>query len=171
MSLKNLYIVTSDGRLTSLTIKPRYLNFTIIAVGDLLISRLSKQAIIADYHDYATSREMAESLHGMFLVRKKNTKSSVWHNFGMMATEDGREIEKEQEKPICRTCGKGVLAKGSNTTNLFQHLREHHPQIYADLAPSSSKAKLNSGNNITESTKQTTLEESIAPAISQVLAG
>ena len=88
---------------------------------------------------------MAESLHGMFLVRKKNTKSSVWHNFGVMATEEGRVIEKEQEKPICRTCGKGVLAKGSNTTNLFQHLREHHPQIYANLAPSSSKAKLNGG--------------------------
>ena len=113
---------------------------------------------------------MAESLHGMFLVRKKNTKSSVWHNFGMMATEDGRVIEKEQDKPICRTCGKGVLAKGSNTTNLFQHLREHHPQIYADLAPSSSKAKLNSENNITESTKQTTYIGRIDCAISQVLA-
>ena len=105
---------------------------------------------------------MAESLHGMFLVHKKNTKSSVWYNFGVMATEDGRVIEKEHDKPICRTCGKGVLAKGSNTTNLFQHLRGHHPQIYADLAPSSSKAKLNGGNNITESMKQTTLEELIA---------
>ena len=39
-----------------MTIKPQYLNFTLIAVGDLLISRLSKQVIIADYHDYATSR-------------------------------------------------------------------------------------------------------------------
>ena len=36
-----------------MTIKPQYLNFTLIAVGDLLISRLSKQVIIADYHDYA----------------------------------------------------------------------------------------------------------------------
>ena len=54
------------------------------------------------------------------------------------------------------------MAEGSNTTNLFQHLREHHPHIYADLAPLSSKSKLNSGNKITESTKQTTLEESIA---------
>ena len=44
---------------------------------------------------------MAENLHGMFLVCKDNTKSSVWHNFGMMATEDGRMIEKEQEKLIC----------------------------------------------------------------------
>ena len=72
---------------------------------------------------------MAESLHGMLLVHK-NTKSSVWQNFGLMANEDGRVIEKEQEKPICPTYGKGALAKGSNTTNLFQHLREHHPQIY-----------------------------------------
>ena len=124
---------------------------------DLLIKIIE----IADYHDYTTSRvhfKVAESLHGMFLVRKKNTKGSVWQNFGLMAKEDGRVIEKEQIMPICRTCGKGVLAKGSNTTNLFQHLREHHPQIYADLAPSSSKAKLSSGN---ESTKQPTLEESI----------
>ena len=78
---------------------------------------------------------MAEILHGMFLVRKKNTKSSVWHNFSVMAIEDGRVIEKVEEKLICRTCGKGVLAKGSNITNLFQHLRKYHPQIYADLAP------------------------------------
>ena len=49
-------------------------------------------------------------------------------------------------KPICRTCGKGVLAKGSNTTNLFQHLREHHPQIYANLAPLASKVKSSSEN-------------------------
>ena len=76
----------------------------------------------------------------MFLVHKKNIKSSVWHNFGMMVTDDGRAIEKVQEKPICQTCGQGVLAKGSNTMNLFQQLREHHPQIYyANLAPSSSK--------------------------------
>ena len=102
-------------------------------------------------------------------MHKKNTMSSIWHNFGVMATEDGRVIEKEQEKLICRTCGKGVLAKGSNTVNLFQYLREHHPQIYANLAPSSSKAKLNSGNNITESMKRTTLEESIARSAKYLL--
>ena len=78
---------------------------------------------------------MAESLFDLFLVSKRNTKSSVWQNFGVMATEDSKVIKKEQEKTICRTCGKGILAKGSNTTNLFQHLCEHHPQIYADLAP------------------------------------
>ena len=76
---------------------------------------------------------MAESLFGLLLVRKRNTKSSVWQNFGLMATEDSKVIEKEREKPICRTCGKGVLAKGSNITNLFQRLREHHPRIYVTI--------------------------------------
>ena len=103
---------------------------------------------------------MAESLFGMFLVRKRNTKSSVWHNFGLMATQDGKAIETEQDKPICRTCGKGVHAKGSNTTNLFQHLCEHHPLVYADLAPSSSKAKISSERET--NTKQPTLSESTA---------
>ena len=77
-----------------------------------------------------------------------------------MATEDSKVIEKEQEKPICRTCGKGILAKGSNTMNLFQHLCKHHPQIYANLAPLASKAKSSSENKA--NTKQPTLSESIA---------
>ena len=84
----------------------------------------------------------------------------MWQNFGLMATEDGKVIEKEQEKPICRTCGEGILAKGSNTTNLFQHLREHHPQIYGDLAPLASKMKSSSESEA--NTKQPTLSESIA---------
>ena len=78
---------------------------------------------------------MAESLFGLFLVRKGNTKSNVWQDFCLMVTEDGKVIEKEQEKPICQTCGKGVLAKGRNTTKLFQHLHDHYLQIYANLAP------------------------------------
>ena len=67
--------------------------------------------------------------------------------------------QKEQEKPICRTCGKGILAKGSNTTNPFQHLREYHPQIYADLAPLASKVKSSSESEA--NSKQPTLSESI----------
>ena len=55
-----------------------------------------------------------------------------------MANEKGELIEKEQNKPICRSCGKEVLAKGSNTTNLFQHLREHHPSEYAEIASKST---------------------------------
>ena len=32
-----------------------------------------------------------------------------------------------------------MQAKGSNTTNLFQHMREHHPIIYAEIAPKAPK--------------------------------
>ena len=41
--------------------------------------------------------KMAESLFGLLSVRKRNIKSSVWQNFGLMATEDSKVIEKEQE--------------------------------------------------------------------------
>ena len=78
---------------------------------------------------------MAEQVLGQWVVKKKNTKSSAWQHFSLLATEDGKLIEKEQDSPICRTCGKRVQAKASNTTNLFQHLREHHHLIYADAAP------------------------------------
>lgn len=100
----------------------------------------------------------AEHAFGMFLVKKKNTKSTVWQNFGLVATEDGKINEKEQDKPICRSCGKGVLAKGSNTINLFQHLREHHPLTYAELAPSQCKSK---STEVETSSKQATLSETI----------
>ena len=106
---------------------------------------------------------MVEHVFGMYLVKKRNTKSNVWQSFGLMATEEGMIIEKEQDRTICRSCGKGILAKGSNTTNLFQHLREHHPNIFADLAPSSSRASSKSKSTEAEPTeRQATLTETIA---------
>ena len=66
--------------------------------------------------------KMAEKVHGLFLVKKKNTKSGVWQHFALKATENGSMIENKQVRPICRFCGKGVLAKASNTINLYQHL-------------------------------------------------
>ena len=77
----------------------------------------------------------AELVFGAYLVQKKKTKSVVWKNFGLRASREGVIVDKEQDKPVCRTCGRSVQAKGSNTTNLYQHLREHHPTIYAELAP------------------------------------
>ena len=76
---------------------------------------------------------MAEHVFGVYLVKKPNTKSKVWQNFGIMVRENGKIIEREKDKPICRTCRSGVQAKGSNTTNLFQHLRKHHPLVYSEL--------------------------------------
>jgi len=66
--------------------------------------------------------KMAKKVHGLFAVKRKNTKSGVWQHFALKATENGSMIKNEQDQPICRFCGKGVLAKVSNTTNLYQHL-------------------------------------------------
>jgi len=96
---------------------------------------------------------MAEHVFSVYLVKKPNTKSKVWQNFGIMATKDGKIIEREKDKPTCRMCGSGVQAKGSNTTNLFQHLRKHHPLIYSELAPpnksKSVEAEPRSSNQLT----------------------
>ena len=78
---------------------------------------------------------MADRVLGLFVVPKKNTKSNAWLHFSLLATEDGNVIENEQDRPVCKVCGKRVFAKASNTTNLFQHLHEHHPSIYADIGP------------------------------------
>ena len=61
-------------------------------------------------------------MFGVYVVKKHNTKSKVWQNFGIMATEDRKIIEREKDKPICRMCGSGVQAKGSNTTKLISAL-------------------------------------------------
>ena len=105
--------------------------------------------------------KMAESVCGVFVVPKKNTKSSAWLYFSLPVTQDGKVIENEQDRPVCKVCGKHVLAKASNTTNLFQHLREHHPTAYAELGPkkvvkreysSSSSSQPTLGSIITSST-------------------
>ena len=82
---------------------------------------------------------MAELVDGTFVAKKKNTKSVVWQYFGLRSTKEGDIVEKEQDKPVCRICGRSVHAKGSNTTNLFQHLREYHPLVYAEVAPQTCK--------------------------------
>ena len=40
----------------------------------------------------------------------------------------------------CRSCGKGVLAKESNTTNLFNmYIHAHHPTGHAEAAQNQPK--------------------------------
>ena len=95
---------------------------------------------------------------GVCVDKKKKTKSSVWKEFGIRATEEGKIIMSEQSSPLCLTCGKSVQAKGSNTTNLWQHLREHHPSVYAEI---SSRRATNKGG---ECSMQLTLEESTSNA-------
>ncbi len=70
------------------------------------------------------------------------TTSAVWHYFGFVPDGEGRP--KDEDKPICKLCSKSVLSKGSNTSNLFAHLRVNHPTIHAQIRkarPTSSSLK------------------------------
>ncbi len=62
---------------------------------------------------------------------KKRLKSAVWDYFGY--TKNDQDIIEDDLSPICKTCRKKVAAKGSNTSNLTQHLRHHHPALDAQL--------------------------------------
>ena len=81
---------------------------------------------------------MAEA-EGANLTRKKHAKSVVWDYFGIHVGEDGLPVPGEEKKPVCRSCGKVVLAKGGNTTNLLTHLRDHHPQLRVEATQALSK--------------------------------
>ena len=88
----------------------------------------------------STSSLRVETVNGIAIVRKKNTKSNVWLYFGLRATDDGDVIEEEQYQPICRKCGTPVRAKDSNTSNLKQHLHDHHPELLVNIPESSSSS-------------------------------
>ncbi len=90
------------------------------------------------------------------IVKKKNTKSPVWTYFGLKASDTGCVNEEDIDRPVCRECGKTVLAKGGNTSNLYWHLKEHHPTLYLEISPKSRKR---------ESTTQQTLETTIAKTV------
>lgn len=63
----------------------------------------------------------------------------IWNYFGVKSDESGKPVREDIDKPVCKLCKKPVPAKRSNTTNLFHHLQEHHPDAYSEIVPSSSK--------------------------------
>ena len=75
------------------------------------------------------------------LVMKPHT-ISVWVHFGLKGNMDGLSDTAEIEKPICSHCHKTITPKRSNTTNLFTHLEDNHPDIYTELAARNMKLRL-----------------------------
>ena len=67
------------------------------------------------------------------MVKKPHTTSKVWTHFGLKGDENGTSVHMKIDKPICRHCHKSVLAKQSNTSNLFLHLQDNQPEIHAEL--------------------------------------
>ena len=62
--------------------------------------------------------KMAEC-RALNLVKKPNTKSSVWTYFGLEADESDKPLRDKEDSPVCRACKKSVLAKGGETLQIF----------------------------------------------------
>lgn len=60
------------------------------------------------------------------LIKKGYSTSAVWRWFGY------GKSDQEQTKPVCKICRRVVPARTGNTTNLFNHLRRHHPTNYTE---------------------------------------
>ena len=63
--------------------------------------------------------KMAEC-RALNLVKKPNTKCSVWTYSGSEADESDKPL-CDKDSTVCRACKKSVLAKGGNTSNLLTH--------------------------------------------------
>ena len=76
------------------------------------------------------------------LVSKKKTTSFVWKYFGFETDRNGRPLRIDT--PKCRLCQATVAAKDSNTSNLYSHLRNKHPEEFVIAQRASSSKKKNS---------------------------
>ena len=98
---------------------------------------------------------------GISVVKKRNTTSVVWDYFGLRANPGGSVVRAEANYPVCRLYGKSVPAKGSNTTNLLTHLRDRHPDLYAEASPKVAKMSATAASSANEKRQPTTLLQSI----------
>ena len=90
------------------------------------------------------------------LVKKKNAKSIVWNYFGLKADGNGIVLKEHENRPVCRMCNKSVLCKGGNTSNLFSHLRDHHPTQFKEASKAKGSSSIIASYTGTASTSTAT---------------
>ncbi|GFW83386.1 zinc finger BED domain-containing protein 1 [Trichonephila clavipes] len=71
------------------------------------------------------------------LFPKKKSKSRAWEHFGLPANESGQIVS--EDIAVCKLCRSPVSAKCGSTSNLFGHLRLHHPLKFSEV---SNKSKV-----------------------------
>ena len=76
----------------------------------------------------ATPDSVSSSLN---IVAKPNTTSPVWAYFGLKGDAKNKPVNLDDI--LCHVCEKVVPTKGSSTTNLFTHLKNHRPIKYSEL--------------------------------------
>lgn len=94
------------------------------------------------------------------LVPKRNSTSVVWEYFGF------RREDVSQSKVICKTCEMIIPTKRSNTTNLFQHLKQRHKKLH-DQCMSTKSIETNKSTHQSqpEQTEQVLFKHLQAPCL------
>ena len=64
------------------------------------------------------------------LMSKPGTKSKVWQYFGFEVGEKGGIKDVNASVCCMGNCNARVKIKHSSTTNLYRHLKQHHPKEY-----------------------------------------
>ena len=65
------------------------------------------------------------------LVAKRKTIAPVWKHFGFEVDEKGKP--RSPDRPKCHVCQHEVAAKDENTSNLYSHLKNRHPDPYLQV--------------------------------------
>ena len=78
--------------------------------------------------EYVVEDSSSSSLNDSDLVLKRNTKAFIWRYFGFEPNETGNPQSKDH--PKCRLCRVEIATKDGNTSNLYSHLKNKHPEQY-----------------------------------------
>ena len=89
--------------------------------------------------------------HQSISAVQKDMSSAVWKLFS--------RVEKASEKATCKTCGKEYVCKGGTTSNLINHLKSKHKELFEQYLDE-TKAKATPA-------KKRPAEESIQPKMKQ----
>lgn len=76
------------------------------------------------------------------LVNKPGSTSAVWAYFGFEPGSDGKP--ENLELAVCHLCHRKVRTRGSNTSNLFSHLRTTHAKEYSIVKDAKQTKKVKS---------------------------
>ena len=99
---------------------------------------------------------LSGSLNDSDLVSKWNMKAFIWRYFGFEPNETGNPRSKDH--PKCRLCQVEIAAKDGNTSNLYSHLKNKHPEQYDIVQRATTNANRKRQSNKIKKTQQPLLE-------------
>ena len=93
---------------------------------------------MADYQEVEVAEEDESYTQEINLTNKRNTTAKVWKHFGLQLDKNNKT--SDMSNPVCRLCYMPVSAKNGNTSNLYSHLMNQHPEQYKEVKPNTKPA-------------------------------